>query len=624
MIYPDTTGSASDSAEVNQQLREKIEALEQQLKEHAEALKQQQEITQEHQKIAQELQRKLNTLSLTNKNDKRYVASISQTAKSPQAREKFYKTLVHEDNAWGAFVNHRFYTEFVKGARRMTAVDRSNNAVDNDMIITDDLWKTAVEAVEKKANEMFSTLLKNDNYNLEEPQSGRVPTLIRLALDTLNAGTGEGHGIDLVHQYNWNYNTDKDMLFDAVNTGNKKSSKTSSKPSKTSSKPSNTSEPSKTSEPYKVTFTSDVAVWFHDTQDGDCELALIEYKKNNDDNRSRVAQSDMAVNNVVNATNKPCLAVDIAGGLYIQQWGITASAIVPNPYDGPTYVKSSMLGHQVRGAEGIVRLAAGLLRAKSSFLLPPNDQLGQRVGLVPEDGNVFRVMKAYDESTYCKPNIHLVKSLLCPDVRIWTSKDKKLQLVEMKYFDSNWSNGLNKKISIFVDILQKLQVLHCANLVHGDIRLSNMLSTGHLIDFDFVGNKCYPEGLQAIRDGERHEEVKKAIRNDTIGKLSMNLKHDLYSMGAVLKLFTPVKDQYNQTWASASSTLMGTSPTIVAENLNDSVLKDTSAMLADLISEEVSFNGYPGTGDTGNTNKVLMGTGGTPKRIAAFKQNSAC
>jgi hypothetical protein len=56
-----------------------------------------------------------------------------------------------------------------------------------------------------------------------------------------------------------------------------------------------------------------------------------------------------------------------------------------------------------------------------------------------------------------------------------------------------------------------------ADLVHEDIRLANLLSTGFILDFDFVRLDTDPEGLNLLsKDGERRPDIATAISNNTI------------------------------------------------------------------------------------------------------------
>ena len=104
-----------------------------------------------------------------------------------------------------------------------------------------------------------------------------------------------------------------------------------------------------------------------------------------------------------------------------------------------------------------------------------------------------------------------------------------------------------------LDILETIYIMAKADLVHGDIRLANMIflptvsssssaavSTGRrgvLIDFDFsgrCGKDIYPDGFNVdIEDGKRHEDVKSKAR----GSCTLQHQHDIFGFVAVCRLF---------------------------------------------------------------------------------------
>lgn len=73
---------------------------------------------------------------------------------------------------------------------------------------------------------------------------------------------------------------------------------------------------------------------------------------------------------------------------------------------------------------------------------------------------------------------------------LWKSSDKVVEIVEMAHLESNWQG--EPTVGVFVAILRKLSALHELGYVHGDIRLVNLLSTGYIVDFDYVGFDTYP------------------------------------------------------------------------------------------------------------------------------------
>jgi hypothetical protein len=109
-------------------------------------------------------------------------------------------------------------------------------------------------------------------------------------------------------------------------------------------------------------------------------------------------------------------------------------------------------------------------------------------------------------------------------------------------------NHIPSKCSDFVDVLKQLMQMHSRSVVHGDIRLFNMLflfSGGStLIDFDFSGNGIYPTGYSIqLFDTVRHTNAKP-------GNL-LQMDHDCFSMAAVMKLFS----SKNEKWKDAVKTV---------------------------------------------------------------------
>jgi hypothetical protein len=89
-------------------------------------------------------------------------------------------------------------------------------------------------------------------------------------------------------------------------------------------------------------------------------------------------------------------------------------------------------------------------------------------------------------------------------------------------------------------ILQELLSLHLKNVVHGDIRLYNMIFSddginAKLIDFDFAGMEYetyYPNGYLEVPDGERHPLAKSYNRLYRV--------HDLHSFASICSMFEAV------------------------------------------------------------------------------------
>lgn len=94
------------------------------------------------------------------------------------------------------------------------------------------------------------------------------------------------------------------------------------------------------------------------------------------------------------------------------------------------------------------------------------------------------------------------------------------------------------KASHLLGVWHQLNMMHKENIVHGDIRLSNLVFTengeGHIIDFDLSGvsgKKSYCSNYNVdINDGERHQDA-------VPGKL-LFVDHDYHSFMYICKQFT--------------------------------------------------------------------------------------
>ena len=87
-------------------------------------------------------------------------------------------------------------------------------------------------------------------------------------------------------------------------------------------------------------------------------------------------------------------------------------------------------------------------------------------------------------------------------------------------------------------VVEHVERLHGDDIVHGDIRLSNIvfaedISKSQLIDFDYSGKgneKFYPDGFNhKIDDGQRHDTA--------MGGSLLLYEHDLHSLGYILSLY---------------------------------------------------------------------------------------
>lgn len=110
----------------------------------------------------------------------------------------------------------------------------------------------------------------------------------------------------------------------------------------------------------------------------------MEYKANNADTDTRIAQGDMYTTNILLAHRVPCMLVDITGCKNWNEWEITDTAIVPNDsiimdetVPVPRWCKSQLYTGQ--GADRICGLAAGLVSAYE-YYPTEKDDIGFFVG----------------------------------------------------------------------------------------------------------------------------------------------------------------------------------------------------------------------------------------------------
>jgi hypothetical protein len=124
--------------------------------------------------------------------------------------------------------------------------------------------------------------------------------------------------------------------------------------------------------------------------------------------------------------------------------------------------------------------------------------------------------------------------------------------------------------------------LHENGYVHGDIRLANLLSTGFIIDFDFVGLDTYPNGLNPLhKEKVRHPEVAEAIKKGNIGMVKPQKKHDCYSMEQVLHLFQPQPDWWESATKYVAGGDLGNAIRLLREHEEDLVSLSTISIDAD-------------------------------------------
>jgi serine/threonine protein kinase len=111
----------------------------------------------------------------------------------------------------------------------------------------------------------------------------------------------------------------------------------------------------------------------------------------------------------------------------------------------------------------------------------------------------------------------------------------------MAHHDSDWTKDV--KVESFMSILRTLDSMHQRDLVHGDIRLANLLISGFIVDFDFVGLLHYPKRLNNLtKDGERHPKVVDAIKADDVHEMRLEIEHDCFFDGKSFGVVYPTTE----------------------------------------------------------------------------------
>ncbi|KAG7368215.1 hypothetical protein IV203_030958 [Nitzschia inconspicua] len=502
------------------------------------------------------------------------VSSVSEAAKNPIYLKSFRTRQVAQELCQGGFVCHKYFIEFTKAARLMTNGEDSRN---QELKVLKSTMEKVKSELDKQYEDLLLQRVQNSLYpeeylDEEAPQSALAADMLRFAVSKLleirrsqsNAGDvlesyphiSVSHQFGIVSSVNLETTDIIGMLKKIVNTsGTCNSSETLPSQSFKSNEPvASTGFGSITSfARSKINFRVDILCWFrHGGQASGgccCCLASVEYKPDHKDSVQREAQADMYASNIQILHQKPCLSVDIAGGNDISTWIISVHALVQRQSENEPLWDKSLL-YRSKGTTAIVRLASGLIAAAPFFQKNMQDfgnRLGPVVGVADD-----RVFKAYDEATTRNPNIDLVREFVDERAQLWRSEDQKLEIIEMCYHENNWNDG--KSVASFASILEKLSQLHAKGLVHGDIRLANLLSSGYIVDFDFVGRDYYPEGLNQLKtDGRRHKEVDDAIVSNSVQNIKPAVQHDTYSMAQVMKLFQVQGEWWEQAIAEVES-----------------------------------------------------------------------
>ena len=458
------------------------------------------------------------------------VLSVSNASKDEGLRKLFRNTQVGESVCRGGFVAHKFYLDFVLASREFSGF----SSVEEEKQETIKAVRRLGSVLNRRAQH---SMFCDDHIDAQGPQSAVASELFQLAINMMEKDDSL-HRLRVTHQQ---HVVARSATGEFRHITKKRSASGDGKVS------GGNDDGKKTDD------RIDVCIWFvHEEESlGSCVAAACEYKPNNMQATARIAQADMYGNNIFLLHKKPCVIIDIVGGNDVSNWVVSAHGLVEANFTPEEVSFEKSLLYTGKGAEAIVLVAWGLLKAKPSFpreLDDFGDRLGPNVGLI--DGHVYKV---YDGAQTRRPNIDVVRRITeDTTVELLESKDKKLKIMKMKELTSNWKTPTNAQ-SAFGSIIEKLHTLHKEYGPHGDIRLANLLSSGHVIDFDFVRGESYPLTLNLIdKDGCRHEDVVNMIKANetepTPTLLKMENSHDWFSLGKVMELFQPVEESNTDDW----------------------------------------------------------------------------
>lgn len=140
------------------------------------------------------------------------------------------------------------------------------------------------------------------------------------------------------------------------------------------------------------------------------------------------------------------------------------------------------------------------------------------------------VYKLFDTQSCVKPNrevlgmVEYFEDLSSEPL----SNDERFQYLKYKYIHGDCNTHTYTK-KMFLSIANTLKILHNHNLVHSDVRFSNMVfdsDKGYLIDFDLTDKvgSLYPGGYNSIE--ERHKGAR--------ANKERKFEHDTFSLCAVI------------------------------------------------------------------------------------------
>lgn len=242
--------------------------------------------------------------------------------------------------------------------------------------------------------------------------------------------------------------------------------------------------------------------------------------------------------------------------LSYENCGISVYVYAVVPTDEKKGINVLLWNHSTGGSSGIFIAFKAAIEASLDFLKILQQEKKQIpfskvVGYVALDYQKKKVYKSfYNAGDHRRINFHLIKKFIDPKAKV-VSLGKFGFYLKMNYLGPVLPLEFMCNCQLFLEIAADLRKLHKEGYCHGDIRVSNLIlggSVGKIIDFDFAGKAekdTYPPNLQTLVDGDRHEDVKNAIKKGDIGDLPLQFDHDWYSLKQAMHCFE-AKESVNQ------------------------------------------------------------------------------
>ena len=350
----------------------------------------------------------------------------------------------------------------------------------------------------------------------------------------------------------------------------------------------------------KQTVDVGVLVWKADDMEA-IPAVMIEHKVNQLFG-SYESQSSMYATDCQNITERSVILIQTRGSnldnlefvVYgiMNHWGRRVQK--------PTHFRTLLL--ECKGEYGLRQIASGLRSFFPALLKEEKRENNGHVLSAVCARHDVRVYKSFDYryrtvARKRNPHLDLYKELVS-ESSLFEINQEDLHILSMPHFEIEHGKqqyGPVKGKNLY-SITTKVLRLHEKELVHGDIRLANMLPHhGLLLDFDYTAKAgtCYPDGFLHIGwDGRRAQAVAKAINAGKVGKLGMAYDHDIESLYFVLRLYGAENSTVQDKWKD----LVNSSPLLPLPMLLEKMGKladDVFNLDVEYLSDELGTGGTP-------------------------------